>query len=207
MLAVTSSVQSNGSSPAGDKGSPSLRGTGNELAHRAAAPQGARASRGKPGKKLLAPSDLDVFEEQVLGRGGAGNVYKGTLGGPKGPRAVAVKVLEGDPKPGEPPLEYILLEKALKGCKFVCEPLGYCEKDGKMCMVLHLYEKSLTKYIRERAGELPCSCLKVRIETVVVHLSSEIVPIEHEHTMPRAAGHCPRRHLIYISLPLPQAHP
>lgn len=153
MLALAAVVQGNGTSPAGDQGSRSAPDSRNELAQRTAAPKGARATRGIPDRKLLAPSDLQVIEEQVLGRGGAGNVYKGTLTGPRGPRAVAVKVLEGEPKPGEPPLEYILLEKALKGCKFVCKPLGYCEKDGKMCMVLHLYEKSLTKYIRERAGE------------------------------------------------------
>lgn len=108
-----------------------------------------------PSKKEFDPSDLNVNEKQVLGRGGAGNVYKGTLVGARGPRAVAVKVLEGDPKSGEAPEEFLLLEKALKGCKYVCKPLGYCMKDGKMCMVLHLYEKSLSKYIRERSG-LPC---------------------------------------------------
>jgi hypothetical protein len=156
MLAVTPSVQSKRATPAGDKGSYSFRDSHNELTLRTAAPTGARAARGMPGNMLLAPEDLEVIEEQVLGRGGAGNVYKGTLSGPKGPRAVAVKVLEGDLKPGEPPQEFTLLEKALKGCKFVCKPLGYCEKGGKMCMVLHLYEKSLTKYIHERAGEHLC---------------------------------------------------
>lgn len=150
MLAVATGVHSNGT-PTGDR-SRSASGTKDELALRTPAQTGARATRGMR-KKLLTPSDLEVIEEQVLGRGGAGNVYKGTLSGPRGPRAVAVKVLEGEAKPGEPPQEYNLLEKALKGCKFVCKPLGYCIKAGKMCMVLHLYEKSLSKYMRERAGE------------------------------------------------------
>jgi hypothetical protein len=103
-------------------------------------------------KKILSPSDLTINKQHVLGSGGAGNVYKGSLKGPNGRRAVAVKVLETTSSATDPPQEYVLLEKALLGCPFVCHPLGYCRKDGETCMVLHLYEKSLSKYINERAG-------------------------------------------------------
>lgn len=103
-------------------------------------------------KNLIQPGDVVLHKGQVLGTGGSGQVYKGTLRDKSGKRTVAVKVLERTTATEEPPHEFILLKKALERCPYVCRPLGYCVKDGQVCMVLHLYEKSLKKYIEERSG-------------------------------------------------------
>lgn len=109
-------------------------------------------------KYAIPPGDLTLHKGQVLGTGGAGQVYKGTLRDKSGKRTVAVKVLEGTAVTEQPPHEFLLLRKALEKCLYVCRPLGYCVKDGQVCMVLHLYEKSLKKYIEERGG-VSSSCL------------------------------------------------
>lgn len=105
-------------------------------------------------KNLIQPGNLVLHKGQVLGTGGSGQVYKGTLRDKSGKRTVAVKVLERTDATEEPPHEFILLKKALDRCPYVCRPLGYCLKDGQVCMVLHLYEKSLKKYIEERSGTI-----------------------------------------------------
>jgi len=103
-------------------------------------------------KTVIQPVDLVLHKGQVLGTGGSGQVYKGTLRDKSGKRTVAVKVLDGSPATKDPPREFLLLKKALDKCPYVCRPLGYCVKNGQVCLVLHLYEKSLKKYIEERNG-------------------------------------------------------
>jgi hypothetical protein len=120
------------------------------------------------GKQLIAPSDLVVHKEHVLGTGGSGQVYKGTLRDQAGKRTVAVKVLEQHGEAKGPPHEYRLLRKALEKCPYVCRPLGYCVKDGMMCVVLHHYEKSLAQFIKEG------NCIPTLI-CIVIECSKDIL--------------------------------
>ena len=115
-------------------------------------------------KHEIAAGNLTIHKDAVLGSGGAGNVYKGSLRTVGGLKDVAVKEL--DVKPDElagQPHEYNLLRKALEKCQWVCRPLGYCVKDQKTCLVLKLYEKSLEVHLQEQRG----ACL-YRFQTQVI---------------------------------------
>jgi hypothetical protein len=104
-------------------------------------------------KHEITPANLKFDRNTILGSGGAGNVYKGSLRVTSGQRDVAVKVLD-DAGPDGPPREYTLLRKAAEKCSHVCKPLGYCIKEKKTCLVLTLYDKSLLDYLQEQPGVL-----------------------------------------------------
>lgn len=109
-------------------------------------------------KHQISPGNLTIDRAAVLGTGGAGSVYKGTLRRVNGLVDVAVKELDVPPEQltGHP-REYALLRKALEHCPYVCKPLGYCVKGKKTCLVLKLYERSLEAYLQEQPSTYPCA--------------------------------------------------
>lgn len=106
-------------------------------------------------KHEITPANLTVDKSTVLGVGGAGSVYKGTLRVASGVRDVAVKELDdvgAAREDGEAPREYTLLRAAMTKCTHVCRPLGYCQKEGKTCLVLKLYSGSLFDHLQQLPG-------------------------------------------------------
>jgi hypothetical protein len=102
-------------------------------------------------KHEISPGNLTIEKDVVLGTGGSGNVYRGSVRFAKGDRVVAVKVLDDVVSDGAP-REYTMLRKASAKCHFVCKPLGYCIKNKSTCIVLKLYEKSLATHLLEQPG-------------------------------------------------------
>lgn len=110
-------------------------------------------------KHQLDPRNLVIDRQEVLGSGGAGNVFRGQLRYASGPKPVAVKELDVRPSDlgDSQPHEYRLLRSAAEKCSYVTKPLGYCVKDKKVCLVLRLYEKSLAQHAQEQPGAHPCT--------------------------------------------------
>lgn len=102
-------------------------------------------------KHEISSGNLTIDRDVVLGQGGAGNVYRGTVRYASGNRTVAVKELDQE-SPDGPPYEYTMLRKASEQCPYVAKPIGYCVKAKKTCIVLKLYEKSLAAYLLEQKG-------------------------------------------------------
>lgn len=113
------------------------------------------------------PSKLEIHWKQVLGTGGAGQVVRGTLtvqqDGADVRKPVAVKILDDDALKarGEQSLdnELELLTSALSQCDAVCKLYGSCVKEKRRCLVLELYEKSLSDFQAEHVGaSIPSPC-------------------------------------------------
>ena len=96
----------------------------------------------------------------VLGAGSFGRVVAGELKTRGRPQPVAVKTLP-DMTRAEQRVQFdrelVPHIRAMQAADGVCRVLGTCEKDGRLCLVMRRYERSLADALEQRGGTLPAA--------------------------------------------------